>query len=258
MASIAELQAYLRKIAARSKQVVPCPPFHLYLHPTDDFRFYNYAIPDAPVEQLTAESLMALREVFAAYDRELRFEFLHEYSPSLRSVLESLGVPLESENPLLVCTPEHWNAVAGPAGLEIRRLHPESPDEDLAASINTVHRGFGDEGRDATPERIDDLRRRIGRGGAYHLGLLEGLPVAVGAYTAPLDGLTELVGIATLPGYRRRGIAAAITAALVREAFAEGVHTAFLTAADDDASRVYQRAGFWRIGIGLAFWEAGS
>jgi predicted GNAT family acetyltransferase len=75
----------------------------------------------------------------------------------------------------------------------------------------------------------------------------------VGAYTAPLEGFTELVGIATLPDHRRRGIAGAVTAHMARIAFAEGVHTAFLTAADDAASRVYQRSGFHRIGTGLAY-----
>ncbi len=42
---------------------------------------------------------------------------------------------------------------------------------------------------------------------------------------------------------------------MTRGAFVEGVQTAFLTAADDDASRVYQRAGFYRIGTGLAYGE---
>jgi predicted GNAT family acetyltransferase len=44
--------------------------------------------------------------------------------------------------------------------------------------------------------------------------------------------------------YRRRGLAAAITARLTRDAFAAGVTTAFLTPGDDGAHRVYERAGF--------------
>lgn len=258
MATIEELQDYLRKSAARSKNVIACPPFHLYLHPTDDFRFFNYAIPDEPVEGMMPETLRALRTLFTEHDREFRLEFLHEYTPLLRPALETLGVGFESENPLLVCTQESWRAVAGPAALEIRRLHEDSTDEELAAAINTVNRGFGDEGRDASPERIADMRRRIGRGGANYLALIGGEAVGVGAYTAPFAGLTELVGIATLPEYRRQGIAAAVTSEMARDAFEEGVRTAFLTAADDDASRVYQRAGFWRIGTGLAFWEPAS
>lgn len=250
---IASLQAYLRKAAGHTRHTIPHPPFHLYIHPTDDFRFFNYAIPDEPVETLSPEDLAGLRHAFAERGRRLRFEFLHEYTPELRGLLEALGVPGEGENPLLVCTRETWKDVAAPAGLEIRRLTSSSPDAELAAQIEVGSRGFGDEGRDATPERIADLRRRLGLGGQYFGAWLGDQPAGVGAYTVPLDGFTELVGIATLPEYRRRGIAGAVTAEMAKTAFAEGVQTAFLTAADDDASRVYQRAGFYRVGTGLAY-----
>ncbi|MGE5604028.1 MAG: GNAT family N-acetyltransferase [Nitrososphaerales archaeon] len=252
---ISDLQSYQRKAAAHTRQTIAHPPFHLYIHPTDSFRYFNYAIPDEPVEALGAEQLHSLAAAFAERDRTLRFEFLHEYTPKLRGLLDALGVPLEGENPLLVCTPETWTAVPPLGGLDIRRLTAESPDEDLAASINVGSRGFGEETRPATPEGIADLRRRIGLGGEYFVARLGDEPVGVGAYTVPLDGFTELVGIATLPEYRRRGIAGAVTAEMTRVAFQEGVCIAFLTAADDDASRVYQRSGFRRMGTGLAYGE---
>jgi ribosomal protein S18 acetylase RimI-like enzyme len=249
------LQAYLRKSAGHTRETVAAPPFHLYIHPGDSFRFFNYAIPDEPVEALGAQQLDAVRAAFTARNRTLRFEFLHEYTPKLGGLLEGLGVPFESENPLLACTPQTWAAVAAPPGLEIRLLTPQSADEELAASIEVGSRGFGEEGRGATPERIADLRRRVGKGSQYFVAWLDGRPAGVGAYTVPLDGFTELVGIATLPEYRRQGIAGAVTAEMAQIAFEEGVRTAFLTAADDDASRVYQRAGFRRVGTGLAYGE---
>jgi ribosomal protein S18 acetylase RimI-like enzyme len=250
---IASLQDYQRKAAAHTKQVHACAPFHLYLHPTDSFRFFNFAIPDHPIEELSREELDALEAAFVAHERTLRFEFLHEYTPRLRRVLDSLAVPLESENPLLVCRPDTWTGVPRLAGLEIRRLTPDSPDDDLAADIDVGSRGFGEVGRDATPERVADLRRRLGAGNQYFLARMNGEPAGVGAYMVLLDGMTEVVGIATLPEYRRRGIAAAVTAEITRHAFEQGAHTAFLTAADDDASRVYQRSGYRRIGTGLAY-----
>jgi len=185
----------------------------------------------------------------------MRFEFIHEYTPRLRGLLEGLGVPLESETPLLVCTQETWRDVAGPEGLEILRLTADSPETYLAAQITVGSRGFGGDGREVNAERIADLRRRLRLGSGYYLALLDGAPVGVGAYMVPLEGFSELVGIATLPEYRRQGIAGAVTAAMARQLFDEGVHTAFLTAADDAASRVYQRAGFSRVGTGLAFCE---
>lgn len=252
---IEALQAYQRKAAAHTRHTAAHPPFHLYIHPSDSFRFYNYAIPDEPVEALSREELEGLRAAFAAHGRTLRFEFLQEYAPKLRGLLDALAVPLEGENPLLVCTPQTWADVPGPVALDVRRLTPASSDDEIAASINVGSRGFGEVDREANAERIADMRRRLGMGSAYFVAWLKGEPVGVGAYTVPLDGFTELVGIATLPEARRRGIAGAVTAEMARHAFQEGVRTAFLTAADDDASRVYQRAGFYRIGTGLSYGE---
>ena len=65
--------------------------------------------------------------------------------------------------------------------------------------------------------------------------------------------MTEIVGVATLPSARRRGLGTAVTAALVADARASGVSTIFLSAASDDVARVYERLGFVRVGhSGLA------
>lgn len=253
MATIAELQSYQRKAAARTRITVACPPFYLYIHPTDNFRFLNYAIPDAPVERLGRDDLARLRVAFARQGRLMRFEFIHEYTPQLRGLLEGLGVPAESEAPLLVCTQETWREAAGPVGLEILRLTADSPETYLAAQITVSSRGFGGDGREVNAERIADLRRRLRLGSGHYLALLGGIPVGVGAYTVPVDGFSELVAIATLPAYRRRGIAGALTATIARDLLAAEVRTILLTAADDAASRVYQRAGFGRAGTALAF-----
>ena len=75
---------------------------------------------------------------------------------------------------------------------------------------------------------------------------------AAGA-TAPFDGITELVGIATGVPFRRRGIATCLTDLSLRWAFAHGVDIACLTAADRDAGRVYERTGFWPVATMLAY-----
>jgi predicted GNAT family acetyltransferase len=54
--------------------------------------------------------------------------------------------------------------------------------------------------------------------------------------------VTEIVGVATVPEARRRGIAGAVTARLVEDAAADIV---FLSAGED-AARVYARLGFER------------
>ena len=197
------------------------------------------------------------RAIFSARNRLLRFEFIEEAAPDLAGAFAAAGLAEEGRNPLLVCTPDSFQPMAAIPGLAIRRLTPESPRADLAAFISVQGRSFGEEDRvDPTDVQVDDLRQRSGQGGQYLLGLLEGEPIATGAHTAPLNGFTELVGIATLAEYRRRGVAGALTAAMAQAAFRAGVRVAFLSAADERAGRVYERVGFRPYATALAFCEA--
>jgi predicted GNAT family acetyltransferase len=101
-------------------------------------------------------------------------------------------------------------------------------------------------------------RGRLAASAGSFLARLEGAPVAAADFTVPLDGFTELVGIATLPAYRRRGIASALTAAATETAFARGVRVAFLSAEDEHAGRVYERVGFRPFATALTYSRAES
>ena len=59
-------------------------------------------------------------------------------------------------------------------------------------------------------------------------------------FEAIIGGVTELMGIATLPEYRRRGFAAYLTAAMAQSAFTHGATLVFLCAVSEEAGRVYQ------------------
>jgi predicted GNAT family acetyltransferase len=72
-------------------------------------------------------------------------------------------------------------------------------------------------------------------------------------YTMPIEGITELVGIATVPEFRRRGVATAVTAHVLQTAFAAGVDVACLSASDAEAGRIYRRVGFRPLGVVLAY-----
>jgi predicted GNAT family acetyltransferase len=63
-----------------------------------------------------------------------------------------------------------------------------------------------------------------------------------------VDGVAEIVGVGTVPAYRRRGLGAAVTAALTAEALMRGVEVVFMSAGDDDVARVYRRIGFADVG----------
>ena len=70
--------------------------------------------------------------------------------------------------------------------------------------------------------------------------------------TLPIEDVTEVMGVATLPAARRQGLGAAVTAALVDDARSRGVSTVFLTASSPDVARVYERIGFRRGATGFA------
>lgn len=67
----------------------------------------------------------------------------------------------------------------------------------------------------------------------------------------PVGPVSEIVGVGTLPTARRRGLALAVTAALIADARSRGVETVFLSAGDDDVARIYARLGFRRVATAL-------
>ncbi|MFD9396444.1 GNAT family N-acetyltransferase [Streptomyces sp. NPDC060000] len=78
----------------------------------------------------------------------------------------------------------------------------------------------------------------------------DGTPLATGHYH-PANATTEIGGVGTLPSARRRGLAAAVTAALVTHARAHGVETVFLAYAQETVARLYARLGFRAAGTTL-------
>jgi predicted GNAT family acetyltransferase len=85
------------------------------------------------------------------------------------------------------------------------------------------------------------------------LGRIAGQAAGIAVYGEPLGGISEIAGIATRPAFRRRGIAAFLTAHALQAAFQQGTKIACLTAADERAGRVYERVGFRPFSIMLAY-----
>ena len=86
--------------------------------------------------------------------------------------------------------------------------------------------------------------RRESYGGGAVLARVGGAPAAVAAWTAVVDGTSEVAGVATAEAWRRRGLAGVVTAAVARAAFAAGARLCLLSPGNDEAQRVYARAGF--------------
>jgi ribosomal protein S18 acetylase RimI-like enzyme len=161
-----------------------------------------------------------------------------------------------TERPLLVSVGDPHAA----AHADVRFV---SADDDLATITAVQHVGFSAPGTETGEAGVEALRAsaaaaddgmlaatraRIAAGRTIMASVwIDGRPVAAGAHQ-PLDGVTEIVGVATLPAFRRRGLGAALTAALVADARARGAELVFLSAGDDRIARVYERVGFSRVG----------
>ncbi len=254
MLSPARFEDYQRRAAALAYEVVEQPPFVLFFHPRDPLRFFNYAHPLEPVGGDLGEALALLKATFLDRGRLPRFEFVEEYAPELPAALRTAGFEEEGRYQLMVCTPASYRPAPAVPGLQIALLAGDSPAEDIRAYVEVQHRAYDDDlAGPVSDERVAEFRQRGREAGHAYLARLDGVPACVGAYMSPVGGLTEIAGIGTLPEFRRRGLASALSARAAEAAFAAGVGIAFLTAADACAGRVYERIGFRRYATGLAY-----
>lgn len=253
MSLIERIQSYLRHSAQQQYEAVAVPPFTLFIHRTDNLRFFNYAIPDEPITGDVQAALLALCARYTARNRQPRFEFIEEYTPTLVPALEAAGFVAEGRYPMMVCTPETLIPPPIVADLTLALLAPDASAEDARSFMMTQRQGFEPTNTETvTEQEIAEFLDRLAING-YVLGRLAGEAVGAAVFTVPYAGVTELAGIATLSAYRRQGIASALTAYATQSAFARGVEIACLSAGDEQASRVYARLGFRPMATMLAY-----
>jgi GNAT superfamily N-acetyltransferase len=234
-------------------------PFEVFLR--DGVGWPLYARPRLGTTTVTADdvALVLARQQELGVPRAL--EWVHDLLPPLLPLVEASGLSVQ-QAPLMVLS--HPIDVATDATLTL--LDPDAPDfEDSWAQSSAVASiGFGAGGtavgdagppeRDAalappSPEMLAFVRaslRRPGRAEVIASTPGEGM-VARGALQGA-GRAAEIVGVATLPSARRRGLGAAVSARLVRHALDTGHELVFLSAASEDVARVYERVGFRRIG----------
>ncbi len=121
-----------------------------------------------------------------------------------------------------------------------RRRIAEEADEDMVWSWL---RGFGRETGGIMPDR-DSLGHRIGDGS---LSLWDtGEPVSMASFTAPVAGVSRIYLVYTPPAQRRRGYAAACTAAVSQAALEAGAERCvlFTQLGNPQSNAIYRRIGY--------------
>lgn len=243
MLSLIDLQEYSRFKARQHHEVIASPPFTLFLRSSDSSEDSNYAIPDVLGNSDLSDSLMRLQTVFTAHDRRPRLQFIEEAFPPLAPALSTAGWLRIEQSPVMICTPETYQPAPTIRGLTITTLSHESAVHTICESLDTNSLGFDPQAQQATLQDAEQFRQELIHSRAF-TAYLDEQPVSAGMFTDIHEGLTELVGITTLEPFRRRGIASALTAYMTHIAFSQGATLVFLSAANEQAGRIYERVGF--------------
>jgi ribosomal protein S18 acetylase RimI-like enzyme len=224
--------------AGRSASIVG--PFIASADLTDPNPYRNYAVPlqDADPEE---KDIAGLIEWFVSRERKPRLEYLPQAAAALEAKLLAAGFKQEGLLPLMTLRAGDLEIVHLPERIEYLR---PSTDEEFRAVAQTQNDAYG--GGEATDSDVVRLRNNVQLSGevlaAYDA--VTGRVVGAGIYTPPYDGVTEIAAIGVLRPYRRRGIAAALTARLARTSQESGIAFPFLMAEGQAEQRIYERSGF--------------
>ena len=235
----ARTNAYLRQIAPQEREALRIGPFLATFHPTNANPYVSYAIPDDGARP-TSQEIQAFVEAARARDRTPRLEYAPQAAPDVEAALLAAGFEVDFRPPFMTC--DQPIPVEAPAGTIVRIV--EDP-QDLRATARVLDLAYAEHGYPAMHDD-DRLIAFLANGGGVALAsdAVTGEAAGGGMFTPIAEAMTEVAGIGVLPGFRRRGLASALTALLTAEAFRRGAQTAFLTPGGEHAQKAYQRAGF--------------
>lgn len=268
MGLLRRLDAYLDAVPRPSTTAYEVGPLTVFVSHSG---WPYYARPRiGRTDRIRTGDVVAARQTQRQLGVPEAFEWVAQTAPELAGAAVEADLSVV-EHSLLVHDPEavvDWPRL--PDGVRVRLLSPD--DGALASALAVAEVAFANGGTATgaagvadrataaeNPERVERTRERLRRGLAV-MAVAEGVdgPLAIATHQ-PVDDVTEVVGVATLPIARRQGLGAAVTAALVADAYGRGATTVMLSAADDDVARVYERIGFARVGsVGAAERSGGS
>jgi GNAT superfamily N-acetyltransferase len=252
---LARIEAYYDAVPRTAARAEDWHPFTLFVNQGSGWAYY--ARPALGATVFRAADVRRVRQQQRALGVPETFEWVQEVSPAAAAAVAATGLSV-ALHPLLVLTPEARRRPPAPSGVTVR---PVTPDEDLRLVQSVAHVAFGAPGTASGDAGVAALRaaaagepaadtfarERLRRGVTWTAAYVNGVPVCVGSHQ-PIGDATEIVGVGTLPAFRRRGLAAVVVDCLVEDALQRGARTVFLSAGDGDIARVYERLGFRRTG----------
>ena len=137
-----------------------------------------------------------------------------------------------------------WSAPPRPDGLSIEVVADAATFHD---AMDVMFEGFEmpPEVQPLFEERFRGLLGRTGPTQRTYVARLDGQAVAT-SLGSVLDGIVAIYNVATVPAARRRGAGAAVTAAAMADAQADGARWAILETSEMGRS-VYERLGFRQV-----------
>lgn len=163
--------------------------------------------------------------------------------------LRAAGWELFEDEPALVLTPIPA-APPLPAGVEMRAVRDAAGRRDL---LHVLAAGFGaatsEGGTELSPEAFDSFAPSVACAldpeVCVLVGYLDGVPASC-AILFQVGPIACVTGVATVPAYRRRGLAMTATWAAIREGAARGCTSATLVALGASYD-MYRKMGFVRV-----------
>ena len=108
---VERLQAYLRWSAGRNRIAIDVAPFTLYVSPHDERPWFNYAVPNQPVDGDPRGAVSETRVQFARAGRRAAFEYLEAYAPNLAPTLAAAGFVVAERETVMWLEPEETFAL---------------------------------------------------------------------------------------------------------------------------------------------------
>lgn len=240
---LARLERYYDAVPRSDAAVEVHGPLTLYV---GTGAWVYYARPTIAARHVGGDDVRRMCDRMAEVGVPQCFEWVAETTPTMTSAVRQAGLAV-AEGPLLLAVDPL--AVVLPSGVRLLIVGAEEPR--LPDYLAVARVSFGEAPAPSTVDDVGHVRERIADGRTVLMVAVDrDEPMAAGSHQPVQvagEWITELVGLGTLPDYRGRGLAAAIASALAEHA-AAFCDLVFLSAGDGDVARVYERAGFARVG----------